>query len=372
MTRSKVSITRCSSYESAEVDKAVRRALELIGGMAAFVKKGERVLLKPNMLAASAPEEAVDTHPEFVRRVALLVRESGGIPVIGDSPGCFLSTKSIDEVYEKSGMAEIARREKIEMIKFDKVVHINGYPIARALRECSLVINLPKLKTHTLAMLTGAVKNNYGFIMGLSKVQYHKRAPNIKEFAGIIADIFSIILPSLSIMDGIVGMDGDGPNTGRVRKMGLVLASADAVSLDAVFSSIAGLPLFRHPILKEVTKRRLGRGRLEEIEVLGESLDSARIRDFRLPQTAFVYKFPSWLARPIAKLLDFRPSIDEMMCKACDVCKRACPQDAITINEGSAKIDWGRCTKCFCCQEVCPHGAISVKKNILAKMLWEG
>jgi ferredoxin len=171
-------------------------------------------------------------------------------------------------------------------------------------------------------------------------------------------------------MDGIVGMDSDGPAAGRVRKIGLILAGADAVSVDAVFSRIAGLPYSRNVLLRRLVERGSGRGRLDEIEVVGESLDSAVIKDFRLPRTEIAYRFPSFIGSRLAKLIDFRPCIDEVLCRKCDVCKAACPVDAITIDKNISRIDEMKCIKCFCCHEVCPHDAIYIKKNFLAKLIW--
>lgn len=368
--RSKVSVVRCGNYDAALLKEKIERALDLIGGIGKFIKGPCKVLLKPNLLSARLPEEGVNTHPEFVRAVGRLVKEVGGMVTIGDSPGSFFTIKYIDEVYGNSGMKRIAEEEGFGLARFDKIEHIDGYPIATAFKDYDLVINLPKLKTHTLAMLTGAVKNTYGFVPGLSKVQFHKEAPNIREFSKILVDIFSITKPGLSVMDGVVGMDGDGPAAGRIRNFGLVLASEDAVSLDAVFSCLAGLPYSKNAVLKAATERGEGRGRLEDIGVEGEDLESLKIKNFKLPKTELLYRFPSRFARPLAKLINFNPIINETLCKKCDICKTACPVGAITIDKDTSKINETKCVRCFCCHEVCPHDAIYIKKNFFTKIIW--
>ncbi|MFH1752718.1 MAG: DUF362 domain-containing protein, partial [Candidatus Omnitrophota bacterium] len=337
--RSKVSIVRCGSYDPAPLKRAIERSLDLIGGISRFVKPSDKVLVKPNLLSARLPDEAVDTHPEFVRAVVRIVKEAGGVPSIGDSPGSFFTVKSINHVYEQSGMKEVAENEGAGLVSFNQAVHINGYPIARAIKEFDLVINLPKFKTHAMAVLTGAVKNMYGLVPGLSKVQYHKQAPNINEFSNVLADIFEITKPALSIMDGIVGMDGDGPAAGRVREIGYILSSGDAVSLDAAFADMAGVPYSRNKLLRTVTERGLGKGCLDDIEILGESLSSARIKDFKLPKTAPQNRAPSFIAKYIARIIHFRPFINESLCEKCLICKPACPVDAITINKDKSIID---------------------------------
>lgn len=369
--KTKVAVKRCRSYDERDISTALKEALDLIGGMGSFVKKSDKVLIKPNLLSARTPDEAITTHPEFVRYVVRLVKESGGIPAIGDSPGSFFTVKSVDEVYEKTGMKKVADEEGIELLKFDEIDHIKGYPIARALKEFNVVVNLPKFKTHTLAMFTGAVKNVYGFVPGLMKVQFHKKAPNIAEFCKTLADIFAIIKPALSIMDGVTGMDGDGPAAGRVREIGYLLASSDAVSLDAVCSEMIGLPFARYALLREVTARGLGNGRIDNIEVVGVDPGSIRIKDFILPKTEFLYRFPSFIGKHLANVIYFRPMINEVLCKKCNICKHACPVDAITINKDTSKIDTGLCVKCFCCHEVCPHDAIDIKKNYFARLIWQ-
>ncbi|MEE8360261.1 MAG: DUF362 domain-containing protein, partial [Candidatus Omnitrophota bacterium] len=309
--RTKVSIIKCDTYDSVRLKESIENSLELIGGIGRFVKRSDKVLIKPNLLSARLPEEAVDTHPEFVRAVIRIVKEAGGIPSIGDSPGSFFTVKSVNQVFEQSGMKGVADDEGVDLEIFNEAIHINGYPIARAIKEFDVVINLPKLKTHSLAILTGAVKNMYGFVPGLSKVQYHKAAPNINEFSKIIADIFKITRPDLSIMDGVVGMDGDGPAAGRVRKIGYIVASSDAVSLDAVFSEMAGVPYSKNKVLMAVTERGLGKGKLEDIEVLGEDLNVSRIDDFKLPKTALPYRAPSFIAKYIARIIYFCPFINK-------------------------------------------------------------
>src|SRR3989338_4964858 len=137
---SKVSIVKCTSYHTKEVEDAVFRAVRLLGGIEKFAKRGDRVLIKPNLLSARLPEEAVCTHPEVVRAVIRLVIEAGATPIIGDSPGTFLGTNEIDEVYDKTGIKKIGKEEGVELVKFDKSRMINGYPIATQALESSLII----------------------------------------------------------------------------------------------------------------------------------------------------------------------------------------------------------------------------------------
>ncbi|MBL7070805.1 MAG: DUF362 domain-containing protein [Candidatus Omnitrophica bacterium] len=368
---SRVSIIKCSSYNTGNVADAVSRAVGLVGGIKGFVKEGERVLIKPNLISARDPDEAVCTHPEVVRAAVRLVKKAGGRPLIGDSPGSFFTIEDIDHVYEKTGIKSVALEEGAQLLRFEKSRMVNGYAIAEEVFKAASVISLPKLKTHMLAGMTGAVKNTYGMVPGLHKVECHRRMPKIRDFAKIILDVFEITKPRLSIMDGIVGMEGDGPTSGKPRKLGLILASPDAVSLDAVVSHLVRLPFQKDVMLNEARRRGAGETNLDKVEILGEKIDSIGIKGFRLPITIRgMLAVPDFAAEFIMKAVDFRPFIDEKKCKKCGICKNSCPVDVITINEDVSRIDNKGCIKCFCCHEVCPYKAVYVKRNLFTKLLW--
>ena len=369
---SKVSIVRCPDYNKKNVEDAVFRSVELIGGIENFVKAGDRVLIKPNLLSAKVPEEAVCTHPEVVRAVIRLVKKRGGRPLVGDSPRNFFTIKDVDLVYEKTGIKRVAEEECAELVKFDKVGRVGGYPVAQLALDASAIISLPKLKAHAFTVMTGAVKNTFGMVPGLFKVECHKSKPKPKDFVKILLDIFQITKPRLSVMDGILAMEGDGPASGDPREVGLVLASADAVSLDAVVSKLVGLPPEKDIIVNEARRRNAGEADMDNIELMGETIESAEIKDFKLPKTAHaINALPDFLAAMFARAIDFRPVIYEKLCEKCGVCKDSCPVDAITINEKASHIDNNICIKCFCCHEVCPYRSIYIKRNFIANLFWK-
>ena len=368
---SKVSIVRCVDYNRERVIDAVFRSVDLLGGIESFVKNGDNVLIKPNLLSAKTPEEAVCTHPEVVRAAVRLVRKAGARPLIGDSPGNFFTIRDVDFVYEKTGIKKVAEEENTELVRFDKSSIINGYPIAQVALDASLIISLPKLKTHTFTVMTGAIKNTFGLIPGLFKAACHRSKPKPKDFVKILLDIFEIAKPRLSIMDGVLTMEGDGPAAGDLREIGLVLASSDAVSLDRVVSELVGLPLYKDIIVNEARRRGAGEADINNIEVVGESIENAKIKDFKLPMTAHrINLLPDFLANIAARAIDFKPVIDEKLCKKCGVCKDSCPAKAIIISEETSRIDNKVCVRCFCCHEVCPHKAIYIKRNFIANIFW--
>jgi len=368
---SKVSIVKCKDYDSKKVIDSVFRAVSLLGGIETFLKQGDVVLIKPNLLSARLPEEAVTTHPEVVRAAIRLVKEIKATPLVGDSPGTFFTVKDVDYVYEKTGIKRIAEEEGVELVRFDKSRIINGYPIAEVALNVSLVISLPKLKTHALTVMTGAIKNTFGLVPGHFKVECHRNKPKPRDFAKVILDVFQITKPHLSIMDGVLAMEGRGPGAGNPREVGLILASPDAVSLDLVVSKLVGLPLYKDIVINEANERGIGEANIDNIEILGEALENVKIKDFKLPETAHrIDLLPNFLTNIFTWAVVFKPVIDERLCKRCEICKDSCPVDAITVDEVTSHIDSKICIRCFCCHEVCPYKAIFIKRNFLAELLW--
>ncbi|MFA6321669.1 MAG: DUF362 domain-containing protein [Candidatus Omnitrophota bacterium] len=364
----KVSLAKCSTYDTDKVFDAVKRCVDLVGGMEEYVSPGAKVLVKPNLLSARLPEEAVDTHPEVVRAVVRLVKKAGATPIIGDSPGGYGA--DVDEVFEKSGMRRIAADEGVELVKFTASRFVDGIPFTRYLFDCAAVISVPKFKTHCLTMMTAGIKNMYGTVVGLNKVECHSRAPKEADFAKIIAKVYSVAKPHLTVLDGITAMEGDGPSGGKARQMGLVMASADAVAVDAVVAAVVGLSPLEVLITKEAFEAGLGEADLSRIELTGDSIDSFMVPDFKLPQTAMFRMIPSGTLNAIAKLIKFKPFIDAAICKKCNLCKTTCPVGAIEIGADFCKIDYNKCVRCLCCHEVCPYKAISIKRNFLARAVW--
>ena len=364
----KISISRCGSYDTGKVFDAVKRSVDLIGGIEAFVKPGMKVLLKPNLLSARLPEDAVDTHPEVVRAIVRLVKGAGAVPFIGDSPGGF--GKNIGEIFEKSGMKRIADEEGVQLEVFASSKFVRGIPIARQIFDSDRVISIPKFKTHSITVLTAAIKNMFGSVVGLYKAECHSRSPKEEEFSGIIADVYSITKPHLTVVDGIIAMEGDGPSSGIIRKMEFIMAGIDAVAIDSCLAKIMGLAPLDILVTKEAYEAKSGEADLSKIEILGDSLDAFIAKDFKLPQTTPLKYLPKSVIDCVASLIRFKPHIDNKTCARCNLCKITCPVHCIEIEKRYCSIDYKRCIRCLCCHEVCPYRAISIKRNILTKMVW--
>lgn len=364
----KVAILRCEDYKSSNVCEAVKKATDLIGGIGSFVKPGMKVLLKPNLLSPRPPEDAVTTHPEVVRAVARLVKSAGGVVSLGDAPGGY--GKNIDEILEISGIGKIAVEEGIRIKKFTAPRFVEGFPIARDYFESDLVISIPKFKTHMITVITAAVKNTFGMVVGPHKAECHSRAPKEKDFAPMIAKVYSIAKPHLTVLDGITGMEGDGPSAGTARKMNLIMAGADAVAIDACVAKIIGLEPHKVLVTKEAAIMGLGESDLAKIEVAGGRVEDFISKDFKLPGTTPMKFIPGGIIGALSALIKFKPYIDSGLCKRCNLCKLSCPVDCITITKEYCKIDYKKCVKCLCCHEVCPYNAVCIKRNFLTRMMW--
>ncbi|MDP8230665.1 MAG: DUF362 domain-containing protein [Candidatus Gorgyraea atricola] len=359
--KAKVSLVKCKTYSAEEVGPAIKKAFGLLGGLELFVKKGEKVLLKPNMLSRKTPEQGANTHVEIVRACARLVRDCGAVPIVGDNPGGSLTPK---EAYDASGFLNMAKEEGIELGQGKDVKMVRGIPISSYFFECDKIINLPKMKTHSLTTLTGAIKNMYGAVSGLIKTEYHKRFPNPREFVGTLVDVYEIVKPHLVLMDGIVSMDGDGPSAGRLRDTGILMAGSDGVAIDSVFSHLIGVRPSDILTTKEANKRGLGEISLENIEVVGESVSENFIEGFKLPHSKKLFMLPDRTLKMLASFIRFGPYINKDICKKCDICTKSCPVSAIK----GFTIDHHRCIRCMCCHEVCPHNAIELRRNFLARV----
>lgn len=375
-----VALVKCPDYEQANVMRAVNEAMELLGGIGSFVGRGQTVLLKPNLLSARPPESAIDTHPAVVEAVGRVVLEAGGICSLGDSPATGINTaEAYARMLETTGMKEVIDRLGLNIVRFDDTCIERESPNAQTFRRILLtnaisqhdvIINLPKLKTHALTTITCGIKNLYGCVPGDKKIEFHLQAGNNPElFAQILVNILAIVRPQVTIADGIIGMDGQGPNAGRRRKFGIILASADPVALDAVVCRIVGIDPMSVSMIRLASEQGLGIGDLGQIEVVGTRLEDALISDFQLaPHADILNRMPKSLHRLLRNHMVSRPTVIKDRCTLCRRCAKACPVNAIGSEDKKVRFDYSICIRCYCCQEVCPREAIELRMSNLRWM----
>ena len=242
------------------------------------------------------------------------------------------------------------------------------FTMATAVLSADVVINLPKLKTHALALFTGGVKNLLGCLPGLHKGQMHLRAQQPEAFAQALVDLLAAVRPAVTLMDGVVGMEGNGPRNGRPRAVGAILASCDPVALDAVACDLVGISPFSVHTTRLAHGQGLGIGDLAQIEVLGESIESLRVTPFALP-SSHSSVFTRFGGRFAADRIVAKPAVNLERCRSCWVCVDSCPAGALVKDTTKPLFHDDKCIHCYCCQEMCPHDAISLRRPLLARLL---
>lgn len=378
----------CTDYTGAEA--ALRGAVARMGGMERFVRPGERILLKANLLRPAPPESAVCTHPAVVGAIAAMVKEAGGAAWITDSPGGALQKESVLRgLYEKTGMTRAAQQSGAELC-LDASSRLVDLPEGQVLRQAEIIspaldadgiFDLCKMKTHVFMGMTGAVKNSFGLIPGLTKVGFHGSHPDKAQFAQVLLDLIGFMKPRLSIMDAVLAMEGEGPGaSGTPRPVGLLLLSDSPLALDVIAGEIMGLPRDSNPILLAAEARGLSPTRWEEIELVGARLEDLRIPDYRFPANVrsnlmeFFGPLTGTAQRLCKNLLSQTPRIREDLCVGCAICKNACPGKAITMTGtgGKARVHPRSCIRCYCCHELCPQKAVELHRGWLGRLLSGG
>ncbi|MDY6972836.1 MAG: DUF362 domain-containing protein [Thermodesulfobacteriota bacterium] len=371
---STVSLARCESYEPQEVESAVRHAVELVGGISNFVGRGDRVLLKPNLLSANPPEKNITTNPQVVRTAARLVLEAGGIPFIGDSPGL----DSFRRVADRTGMAGVGRELGIEVVELTRPKPVSPpagavfkrLEIASQALEADVIINVPKLKTHSQMMFTLGVKNLFGTIVAQRKAEWHHMAGVDRDtFASLHLDIYLSLRPALTVLDGVWGMEGHGPTNGKPRRINLIAASEDSVAMDVSICHLINAPLRSFPLYRVARARRIGETDIRRIAFKGTSPADFSVRDFQVPALDSLGVLPGIFDRFTKRFLVSRPIQDSGSCTDCGRCEKICPSDAITREVKKVRFDYDRCIRCYCCQELCPQDSIGFKSGLLVRML---
>jgi uncharacterized protein (DUF362 family)/Fe-S-cluster-containing hydrogenase component 2 len=380
-----VSLQSLATYDQESVDVAIQTLLDNLGGISNFVKPNQRVVLKANLVMGYAPERAITTHPSVITAVAKLVRQAGATPIIADSAGGLYNHAFMNSVYKKTGMTRVAETGIAELnqdfteteLDFSTGIVAKKIPLINVLATADVIINVCKLKTHCFTGISAATKNMYGAIPGLTKVQWHQYFQDLDRFADCLIDINESLRPKLSlhIVDGVVGMEGQGPTSGKPVSIGALVASSCPYSADVACSHIIG----EQPCLLPSISQSVKRGLLNpnyDIQLVGTDIQSLIKRNFdRRTPASFSSsglvrsRTLRWLIGRMAQ----RPIVSKRKCKGCNKCKEHCPVDAVDMKSKKkgtyAAFDLDKCIRCFCCQELCPFHLVSVKSPLLGKML---
>ncbi len=370
---SRVVLKALADYHPEAVADTLAALLEPVGGMTAFVRPGQSVLLKPNMLAGKTPDRAVTTHPAILRAVIRQVRAAGGQVAVGDSPG----VGSPRQVAARCGLLQVIEEEGATFAPFSESVKVrvgtgtfHELELARDILDAEVIINLPKLKTHQMMGLTCGVKNLFGAVVGMRKVRLHLQAGSDKAFfALMLLELAERVAPALTIVDAVVAMEGDGPGSGDPVQVGALLAGTSPIAVDTVAAALLGLAPTANWTQKVAKETARPFARLEEVDLVGDPLERLRVGNFRPSKVTDVnFGLPAFLKHPLKNALTARPEADSVKCLRCGLCVEHCPPQAMRLADDRLEIDYARCIRCFCCQELCPHGALLTRQGLLLRL----
>jgi uncharacterized protein (DUF362 family)/NAD-dependent dihydropyrimidine dehydrogenase PreA subunit len=377
--KSRVAIIRCESYQEKEVLGAVEKGLGLLGNTSSLARTGEKIVLKPNVLLGSNPETCVTTHPSVFNAVGKLMQQAGAKIFYGDSSAIGKCAGNMRRAGYKQAADEmgfvIADFDAGRAVTHKNALLVKNFTVANGVLDSDGLVSLPKLKTHGLSRMTGAIKNQFGCIPGLIKSQYHVKLPDPYDFCTMLVDINTFIRPRLCVMDGIMAMEGNGPRGGDPRRLNVLLFSTDPVAIDAVACRIINLNPEIVPTSRPGEKSGLGTYHNERIELLGDNLESFITPDFKVVRSAPISCSSGGLMNFVKNRICEKPVINRVKCTVCGTCVRMCPVDPKAVDWHSRdkskppSYKYDRCIRCFCCQEVCPEGAISVVKPVLADII---
>ncbi len=377
MTQASVSVAKAARYKKEEILSSLLQVLELLGNPSKIIPPRSKVFVKINGLSPMAPpERAIYTHPEFTAAVCLLLKKLECQIIVGDD----VPLKARDP-YLVSGYRQVCEDLNIKLVNLRETGFCKIQCQGKVLKEtyvsnllftADFIINLPKLKTHSFTVYTGGIKNMYGIIPHGLRLEYHDRYRKPEIFSQMLVDLFAQVPPHLTIMDAIRGMEKEGPAAGLPRNTGLILASQDAVALDAVASYLIGLAPLSVFTTLYAHEQNLGMGELQKIEVRGEKLSEIKIPDFKHSAYAtglMRRKLPQFVFAFVQTQLMLIPVVDKGRCSGCLDCLENCPRKAIILEKGKAFIRKKHCIHCMCCHESCLIHAIKIKHRPLGKAI---
>ena len=340
------------------------------------------MLLKPNLLSVEAPGSPVVTHHTVFEAMVRIVRDYSEKLSFGDSPGFGDPRRAA----EKAGLLEVAGRYGVKFQDFKESLHVKcedallckSWEIARAPYEADVLITLPRLKTHGLAFMTGAIKNQFGCVPGLQKAAWHTRMTDPRHFSRMLLDLNTALGTDFAILDGITAMEGNGPSNGNPYQLNALIMGQSLSAVDSVAARLIGYsdPL-EVPALQEAHASRWGAVLPQEIEVLGESIERLKTTSFKLARrsSASANRFFTLVTPLLRGAMVPDPSLRQDRCIGCRRCFDVCPvkPKVISMVEGGGKSmprwNMDNCIRCFCCQELCPEGAIELRYRGIGKLL---
>ena len=383
-----VCLDRVDSYDVDLIENVLRCQLDKLDAKEMF--RDKRVVIKPNMVMKKAPEAAATTHPAVLEAMIRILRERAADIMIAESPGGLYTSQTLSAAYKGCAIYEVAEKYGVRL-NFDTSSCTVEAPLAKTSKmfeiikpilDADVIVNLAKLKSHSLTGYSGAVKNYFGTVPGVVKFEMHARFPDYSDFSSMLVDLCEMLhssKPTFNILDGILAMEGNGPTGGEPRKLGCLLSGVNPFTVDIVGTSI--IKTEGIIMLEEGVRRGYCPSMAEDVRLICDgTIDDFTVDDFAKPDTrrkggsSLLAKLPTMFGGRLNSWLQPRPVINKRLCIGCGECERSCPKNTIEIRKKAngkkqAYIIDDACIKCYCCQELCPLKAVKIKKNPIIKLI---
>lgn len=376
----KVYVSALDCYDYDKVAETLFPIIEQMladNGIEKGTLEGKNVLLKPNLLAKREAEAGITAHPSFVAAAGKFFTELGASVTIADSPGGVYNQSTLEGIYKATGMNEAAQRSGAVLNKDTGFAAVHKpeicttkFNIINPINNADLIVNLARMKTHALCEVSLSVKNMFGSIPGLQKAEQHARFPKRDDFAQMLCNLCLVTAPQINIIDGVCGMEGNGPAGGTLKKVGVVVSSANPFAADMLAAKIMGFKENEAGTVECSIKYGYCPEKVEDLQIIGDDYTKYESRFIRPDASAggLLKQLPSLFGGRVQKMIEPKPVVNRSKCIGCGECMRNCPVSTITITAKKAKINTKACIKCYCCQEFCPVKAIKVKSNFIFKL----
>lgn len=368
-----------SEYKEELVYPAVCKALNALS-IAEDLRPGLKIVIKPNLVMAKSPDFPVTTHPLVVKAVVRYLKEHGITDItLAESSGGLYNAEHMKNLYRVCGMAALEPDIHMNMDFTAQTVSTkegfknHSFHLITPIVEADYIINICKLKTHSMTGYSGGIKNLFGTIPGLEKPQMHYRWPDIEDFSNMLVELAQTVSPQLTVIDAIDAMEGNGPTGGTSHPLGMILAARDLYTQDYFAAGLMKLDPMNVVMIRQAVERGLAHP--EDIQLVGDTIPQD-LTPFEVPDTKkldFSTALPGFLRKPavfvMGRLLKSYPLLNKNKCVGCGKCAESCPAHIIKIKEnrsGKKKAVFQKkgCISCFCCQEMCPMKAIEVRKAL--------
>lgn len=378
----KVISSRVCEYNSEEICAVfLRHFAEL--GIDKSTFDGKKTVIKPNLVMKKSPEYAATIAPQVLDGLLSALDSFGCKPTIAESPGGVYSAARLEGIYRVCGITDVAEKHGAVLntdttwkrMSYEGGRLVKSFNIITPVAEADIIIDLCKLKTHSLTVMSGAVKNLFGTIPGIEKFEAHAAYPEYGDFAAMLCDLCLMLCESknvIAVTDAVIGMEGSGPTAGTPREFGFISTSQNPFASDLLSARVLGFDE-KVTTVAESIKRGLCPEKAEGLILCGDPVPGVENVKPAEGSGGSMKALKFFSRGKIGRFFMPRPVIDTSACRGCGDCVRSCPQKTITLEKTQSgakeKINASNCIRCYCCQELCPFLAVKIKRNFITETI---